>query len=65
MVRPGHHDMKCGNVRTPHRPDRLESRAEHTVGVGAHRFNLDHVGDAYETFGHAASTRALKVIVQA
>jgi hypothetical protein len=23
IVRPGQHDMKCGNIRTPNRPDRL------------------------------------------
>jgi len=30
-----------------------------------HRFRLDQILDAYETFGHAASTRALKVIIEA
>jgi alcohol dehydrogenase len=30
-----------------------------------HRFTLDHILDAYETFGHAANTRALKVIIEA
>jgi alcohol dehydrogenase len=30
-----------------------------------HRFKLSHILDAYETFGHAADTRALKVIVEA
>jgi alcohol dehydrogenase len=30
-----------------------------------HRFKFDHVLDAYETFGHAASTQALKVIITA
>jgi alcohol dehydrogenase len=30
-----------------------------------HRFKLDHILDAYEAFGHAASTRALKVIIEA
>ena len=28
------------------------------------RFKLDHILDAYETFAHAASTRALKVIIE-
>ena len=28
-----------------------------------HRFTLDRILDAYETFGHAAGTRALKVII--
>ena len=30
-----------------------------------HRFKLSHILDAYETFGHAAKTRALKVIIEA
>jgi alcohol dehydrogenase len=30
-----------------------------------HRFKLDHIVDAYETFGHAAETKALKVIIEA
>jgi alcohol dehydrogenase len=30
-----------------------------------HRFTLDRILDAYETFAHAASTRALKVIIEA
>jgi alcohol dehydrogenase len=29
-----------------------------------HRFKLDNILDAYETFGHAADTRALKVIIE-
>jgi alcohol dehydrogenase len=30
-----------------------------------HRFKLDRIRDAYETFAHAANTRALKVIIEA
>jgi len=30
-----------------------------------HRFGLDRILDAYETFGHAADSQALKVIIQA
>jgi alcohol dehydrogenase len=30
-----------------------------------HHFKLDQILDAYETFGHAADTRALKVIIEA
>jgi alcohol dehydrogenase len=30
-----------------------------------HRFKLGHILDAYETFGHAADTHALKVIIEA
>ncbi len=29
-----------------------------------HRFKLDNILDAYETFGHAADTKALKVIIE-
>jgi alcohol dehydrogenase len=29
-----------------------------------HRFKLDQILDAYETFGHAAKTKALKVIIE-
>jgi alcohol dehydrogenase len=29
-----------------------------------HHFKLDNILDAYETFGHAATTRALKVIIE-
>ena len=29
-----------------------------------HRFKLDHILEAYETFGHAADTHALKVIIE-
>jgi alcohol dehydrogenase len=30
-----------------------------------HRFKLDRILDAYETFAHAANTRALKVVIEA
>ncbi|MGO9485051.1 MAG: zinc-dependent alcohol dehydrogenase family protein [Rhodomicrobium sp.] len=30
-----------------------------------HRFKLDHILDAYETFAHAAESKALKVIIEA
>jgi alcohol dehydrogenase len=30
-----------------------------------HRFKLDRILDAYDTFGHAADTKALKVIIEA
>jgi alcohol dehydrogenase len=30
-----------------------------------HRFKPDHILDAYDTFGRAASTQALKVIIDA
>ncbi|MGA3308960.1 MAG: zinc-dependent alcohol dehydrogenase family protein [Xanthobacteraceae bacterium] len=31
----------------------------------SHRFKLDHILDAYDTFGNAAKTKALKVIIEA
>jgi alcohol dehydrogenase len=30
-----------------------------------HRFKLDRILEAYETFGNAANTKALKVIIEA
>jgi alcohol dehydrogenase len=30
-----------------------------------HRFKLDRILDAYETFAHAADTHALKVVIEA
>jgi alcohol dehydrogenase len=30
-----------------------------------HRFKLDRILDAYETFAHAVNTRALKAIIEA
>jgi alcohol dehydrogenase len=30
-----------------------------------HHFKLDRILDAYETFGNAANTQALKVIIEA
>jgi alcohol dehydrogenase len=30
-----------------------------------HRFKLEHIMSAYETFGHAAQTKALKVLIEA
>jgi alcohol dehydrogenase len=30
-----------------------------------HRFRLDQILDAYETFGQAVRTRALKVLIEA
>ena len=32
--------------------------------VITHRFKLDRILDAYETVGHAANTKALKVIIE-
>ena len=43
----------------------LRSRKLDAKRLVTHRFKLDRILDAYETFGHAAETRALKVIVEA
>lgn len=63
-----------------HNPDTLASvearRSRRCAGHPAGRqvrpkllvtqhFKLEAIGDAYETFAHAASTRALKVIIEA
>ena len=34
------------------------------VAFGTHRFKFDKILEAYETFGHAADTRALKVMIE-
>jgi hypothetical protein len=48
---------------------RATSRAPALTAVKAamvtHRFRLDQILDAYDTFGHAAPTRALKVVIAA
>ncbi|MDB5991180.1 MAG: alcohol dehydrogenase, partial [Herbaspirillum sp.] len=45
----------------------LKTLASHKIDAKrliTHRFKLDHILDAYETFTHAADTRALKVIIE-
>ena len=54
-------------VDTVSTPMLLNSLRSHKIDpklLVTHRFKLDHILDAYETFGHAASTRALKVIIE-
>jgi alcohol dehydrogenase len=51
-------------VSTPMLLNILQSRRIDPKLLITHRFKLDHILDAYETFGHAANTRALKVIVE-
>lgn len=46
----------CGT----HKPQGLDPKSLIT-----HRFKLDQIVEAYETFGHAAETRALKVLIAA
>src|SRR3984957_774459 len=55
-------------VDTVTTPMLLNSLRSHKIDprlLITHRFTLDHIGDAYDTFGHAANTRALKVIIEA
>lgn len=44
--------------------DILQSRKLDPKPLITHRFKLDSILDAYETFAHAAKTRALKVIIE-
>ena len=52
-------------VTTPMLLKTLQSRKLDPKPLITHRFKLDQILDAYETFGHAASTGALKVIIEA
>src|ERR1700689_4656846 len=50
---------------TPMLLDILRSRKLDPKLLITHRFKLDKILDAYETFGNAAKTKALKVIIEA
>ncbi len=52
-------------VSTPMLLDILRSNRIEPKLLITHRFKLDRILDAYETFAHAAHTRALKVIIEA
>jgi alcohol dehydrogenase len=52
-------------VSTPMLLNLLKSKKIDAKLLITHRFTLEHILDAYETFGHAADTRALKVIIEA
>jgi hypothetical protein len=52
-------------VSTPMLLDVLRSRKIDPTLLITHRFKLDGILDAYEAFGHAADTGALKVIIAA
>lgn len=52
-------------VSTPMLLNSLRSHKIDPKQLITHRFKLGNIIDAYETFGHAADTRALKVIVEA
>jgi alcohol dehydrogenase len=55
-------------VDTVSTPMLLNSVGSHKIDpklLITHRFKFEHILDAYETFGNAARTRALKVIIEA
>jgi alcohol dehydrogenase len=52
-------------VTTPMLLKTVEARKIDPKRLITHHFRLDRILDAYETFGHAASTQALKVIIEA
>jgi alcohol dehydrogenase len=51
-------------ISTPMLIDVLQSRKFDPKLLITHRFKLDQIIDAYETFTHAAETRALKVLIE-
>ena len=51
-------------VSTPMLLNTVRSRKIDPKRLITHRFKLDRILDAYETFAHAASTKALKVIIE-
>jgi alcohol dehydrogenase len=52
-------------VSTPMLLNILRSHKINPKLLITHRFKLDHILDAYETFGQAAKTKALKMIIEA
>jgi alcohol dehydrogenase len=52
-------------VTTPMLLKTVQSRKIDPTRLITHRFKLDQILDAYETFGNAAKTKALKVIIEA
>ena len=51
-------------VSTPDLLRIVRSRRLDPALLITHRFKFDRILDAYETFAHAAETRALKVIIE-
>ena len=52
-------------VTTPMLLKTVQARKIDPKQLITHRFKLDRILDAYDTFGRAASTQALKVIIEA
>jgi alcohol dehydrogenase len=58
--------ISMGLVNTNTTPMLLKLVAQHKIPaerLATHRFDFDHVEDAYDTFARAAETRALKVLI--
>jgi alcohol dehydrogenase len=51
-------------VSTPMLLNTVQARKIDPKRLITHRFRLDRILEAYETFSHAASTKALKVIIE-
>ena len=59
--------ITMGLVSTNTTPMLLKLVAQHQLAAerfGTHHFKLDDILEAYETFGHAADTKALKVVIR-
>ena len=52
-------------VSTPMLLKTMQARKIDPTKLITHRFKLDRILDAYETFAHAANTKALKVVIEA
>ena len=52
-------------VTTPMLLKTVQSKKIDPTLLITHRFKLDHIMDAYDTFARAATTHALKVIIEA
>jgi alcohol dehydrogenase len=52
-------------VSTPMLLKSVQSKRIDASQLITHRFKLDQILDAYDTFGKAAATKALKVIIEA
>ena len=57
--------MSTTQVSTPMLLNTVQSRKLDPEQLITHRFTLDRILEAYETFGNAADSRALKVIIEA
>jgi alcohol dehydrogenase len=50
-------------VSTPMLLKMVEAKKIDPLRLITHHFTVDHILDAYEAFGHAADTHALKVMI--